>query len=73
MNEKSDGLKKFDHFEAWTPGQDGRAGHSSAQGRHYRSLGSSVAENVMVNGGLKVGGLVKKVCHSIYHIVTATV
>jgi hypothetical protein len=63
MNEKGRGLKKADRFEEWTPGDGTRAVLLSARER-YRSSNSSVAETIKANGGLKVGGLVKKVSDS---------
>ena len=70
MNEKNEGSGKFDRFEEWMPGDGNRTALPRAQGqqkRLFRSAGSSVAENVTAGGGLKVGGLVKKVCHSFPH------
>ena len=70
MNEKRGSLRKSDHIEESMPGNSSRAVFSSPreqQGRLYCSPGSFVAENVTANGGLKVGGLVKKVCqHTSY-------
>jgi hypothetical protein len=66
MNEKGRGLKKADRFEEWTPGDGTRAVLLSPRerGLPYRSSNSSVAETIKANGGLKVGGLVKKVSDS---------
>jgi hypothetical protein len=67
MNEKSGSLRKFDRSEE-SMNRDGRRAVLSSpgeqQGRLYCSPGSFVAESITVNGGLKVGGLVKKVCQA---------
>jgi len=76
MNEKSDSPKKFDRFEEWRPGEESRPVEKTIHEQHgplFHSAGSSVPDTITANGGLKVGGLVKKVCDSFCKIATTTV
>jgi hypothetical protein len=70
MDRKGDCLNKFDRFEEWTPGDDGRAAQEQRQGRLHS--GATVAENRTANK-FKADGLVKKVCRSVHPILTTTV
>jgi hypothetical protein len=74
MDRKGDGLSKFDRFEEWTPGDDGRGvsgAQEQRQGRFCHS-GATVTENRSANK-FKADGLVKKVCRSLHSILTTTV
>jgi len=53
-------------FEEWVPGDQGKGANSSGRalkGQDYHPANPSGA----ADGGLKFGGLVKKVCHGVRH------
>lgn len=65
MNEKCNGKGIF---EEWIPGGGAYGKGINSGGRAQKGQRSrSATPSAAVDGGLKIGGLLKKVCHDIRH------
>jgi hypothetical protein len=63
MNEKCNGKGRF---EEWIP-ESGAHGKGISSGGRVRQRSRSTTPSAALDGGLKIGGLIKKVCHDIRH------